>query len=62
MLEKLIMLNPVSPIINNFRYVILGSGRFEWYYWGISWIVTAVVLFVGLIIFNRIEKTFMDTV
>ena len=62
MLEKLIMLIPVSPIINNFRYVILGSGRFEWYYWGISWIVTAVVLFVGLIIFNRIEKTFMDTV
>ena len=62
MLEKLIMLNPVSPIINNFRYVVLGSGRFEWYYWGISWIVTAVVLFVGLIIFNRIEKTFMDTV
>ena len=62
MLEKLIMLNPVSPIINNFRYVILGSGRFEWYYWGISWILTAVVLFVGLIIFNRIEKTFMDTV
>ena len=62
MLEKLIMLNPVSPIINNFRYVILGSGRFEWYYWGISWIVTAVVLFAGLIIFNRIEKTFMDTV
>ena len=34
MLEKLIMLNPVSPIINNFRYVVLGSGRFEWYYWG----------------------------
>ena len=62
MLEKLIMLNPVSPIINNFRYVILGSGRFEWFYWGISWIITAVVLFVGLIIFNRIEKTFMDTV
>lgn len=62
MLEKLIMLNPASPIINNFRYVILGSGRFEWFYWGISWIVTAVVLFVGLIIFNRIEKTFMDTV
>lgn len=62
MLEKLIMLNPVSPIINNFRCVVLGSGRFEWYYWGISWIVTAVVLFVGLIIFNRIEKTFMDTV
>lgn len=62
MLEKLIMLNPASPIINNFRYVILGSGRFEWFYWGISWIITAVVLFVGLIIFNRIEKTFMDTV
>ena len=60
--EKLIWLNPVAPIINNFRYAILGCGTFNYSYWGISWIVTAVFLFFGVLIFSRVEKTFMDTV
>lgn len=59
---KLIMLNPVAPIINNFRYAVLGCGSMDYKYWGISWIVTAVVLFFGILVFNRVEKTFMDTV
>lgn len=59
---NVIMLNPVAPIINNFRYAVLGCGSMDYAYWGISWIVTAVVLFFGIIIFNRVEKTFMDTV
>ena len=59
---NLIMLNPVAPIINNFRYAILGCGAMDYTYWGISWIVTLVVLFFGMIVFNRVEKTFMDTV
>lgn len=61
-LARLVMLNPAAPIINNFRYIILGCGSFDYLYWGISWIVTVCVLFIGLIIFNRVEKTFMDTV
>ncbi len=59
---EIIMLNPVAPIINNFRYAVLGCGSMDYTYWGISWIVTAVVLFFGVIVFNRVEKTFMDTV
>ncbi len=61
-LVKYIMLNPVAPAVNNFRYAILGCGSMDYSYWGISWIVTAVVLFAGVLIFNRVEKTFMDTV
>ncbi len=61
-LGRFVMLNPVAPIINNFRNIILGCGSFDYAYWGISWIVTICVLFIGLIIFNRVEKTFMDTV
>lgn len=61
-LRCIIMLNPMSPIVNNFRCAFLGCGSFDWYYWGISWFVTAVVLFIGIVIFNRVEKTFMDTV
>ncbi|MEE1351033.1 MAG: ABC transporter permease, partial [Clostridia bacterium] len=59
---RLIMLNPVAPIINNFRYAVLSCGTMNYSYWGISWIVTLVILFFGVLIFNRVEKTFMDTV
>lgn len=58
----LYMLNPMSSIIECFRSVILGIPTNAWQYWGISWIVTFVVLFIGVILFSKIEKTFMDTV
>ena len=60
--KSLIMLNPMAPIVNNFKYAFLGCGKMEWGYWGLSALVTAIVLFIGLVIFNRVEKTFMDTV
>ncbi|WP_405338223.1 ABC transporter permease [Fibrobacter sp.] len=56
------MLNPMAPIIEGFRSVILGIPTDAWQYWGISWITTIVVLFIGVILFSKIEKTFMDTV
>ena len=56
------MLNPVTPIINVFRYGYLGIGEIEWTFYGIGWIITLVLLFLGLILFSRVEKTFMDTV
>lgn len=59
---KAVMCNPMSSIIEIIRYGWLGSGLIPWLYWGISWLVTIVVLFVGIIIFNRVEKNFMDTV
>jgi len=58
----LYMLNPMASIIECFRSVVLGIPTDAWQYWGISWIVTFVVLFIGVILFSRIEKTFMDTV
>lgn len=61
-MKSIIMLNPMAPIICNFKYALLGSGQMEWGYWGISAVITAIVLFIGIIIFNRVEKTFMDTV
>ena len=58
----LYMLNPVPPIVNLFRYAYLGIGQVDWLYYGISWAVTAVLLFIGIVLFSRVEKTFMDTV
>ena len=56
------MLNPVTPIIVMFRYAYLGIGTIDWVYYGLSWITTLVVLFVGIVLFSRVEKTFMDTI
>lgn len=59
---SVIMLNPVAPIVELMRFGWLGAGDVSFFYWGISWITTFVVVFVGIVIFNRVEKTFMDTV
>lgn len=57
-----LMLNPVSPVMELFRYGWLGTGSMPWLFWGISWITTLVIFLFGVVIFNRVEKNFMDTV
>lgn len=54
--------NPVAPIMETFRYAFLGSGSFNPLYWGFSLCVTAVILLFGVLVFNRVEKNFIDTV
>lgn len=56
------LLNPVAPIIETFRYAFLGSGSFEWLFLLISAVFTAVLLILGMIVFNQVEKNFIDTV
>lgn len=58
----LYMCNPMTPIINTMRYAYLGIGEFELPYYLLSWGVTLVMLFFGVLLFSRVEKTFMDTV
>ena len=58
----LYLLNPVTPIITTFRYAVFGFGYFNLTYYLISWVVSLVVFFIGLILFSRIERTFMDTI
>ncbi len=58
----IMLLNPVAPIVEIFRYAFLGSGSFEWFFLLISAAVTAVLLILGMIVFNQVEKNFIDTV
>ena len=58
----LYMLNPVTSIVNLFRYGYLGIGTMEWNYYFIGWGTTLVFVFAGVVLFSRVEKTFMDTV
>lgn len=59
---QLYMLNPVTPIITTFRYAMFGFGYFDLTWYLISWAVSLVLFFVGLVLFSRIERTFMDTI
>ncbi len=61
-LRPIILLNPMSSVIQNYKYALLGIGSFEMQYWMISIVATVVFLFIGMILFNNVEKTFMDTV
>ena len=56
------LLNPVTPIVAGFRYALFGFGFFDPGYYLISWGVTLLVFFIGLLLFSRIERTFMDTI
>lgn len=61
-LRKLIILNPVTMPVELFRYAVLGTGTLVIPYIMLSVLFTASVFFIGVILFNRIERTFMDTV
>jgi lipopolysaccharide transport system permease protein len=58
----LIVANPITSIVESFRYAFLGSGSFSWLYLSYSLVVALVILFFGIIIFNKVEKTFIDVV
>ena len=57
-----ILLNPVSSVVEGFRFSLFGNGfiSLEWTLY--SFIVSIVVLFIGIVIFNRVERSFIDTI
>jgi lipopolysaccharide transport system permease protein len=60
--QWLMALNPMAPIIEAFRYALLGVGTVDVGSIATSAVTTLVLLFVGVVLFSRIEKSFMDTV
>lgn len=60
-LYHLFMLNPMAPLVEGFRYAFLGTGTFSPGFILISAITSIIILFIGLIVFARSEKTFSDT-
>ena len=58
----LIELNPMTAIIETFRFGFLGRGSFDWWALGYASTVTGVVLLMGIVVFNKVEKNFVDTV
>ncbi|MCS6979731.1 MAG: ABC transporter permease [Flavobacteriales bacterium] len=60
--RPIIEFNPISPIVESFRFALLGSGVHSWYGLVYSTVFAVVQLLAGIIIFNQVERTFMDTV
>lgn len=61
-LKTVIMINPVTAPIELLRYALLGKGTIIPQYYVLSVVVTLLVAVLGIAIFNKVEKTFMDTV
>lgn len=61
-MKTILLINPVTTPVEIFRYALLGQGTIIPVYLGVSWIVTLLVAVFGIMLFNRVEKTFMDTV
>ena len=61
-LKTIIMINPMSAIIQNYKYALLGVGTFEPIYLIISMVITVFLFLIGVLLFNNVEQTFMDTV
>lgn len=61
-LRLIMSLNPLTGIVEAFKYGMLGEGQFSWGMLGYSFIFMIVLLTIGIVIFNRVQRTFMDTV
>ena len=62
-IANIMCLNPVTPVIETFKHGALGAGEFiGWGWLAYSFVFMLIVLFVGILIFNKVQKSFMDTV
>ena len=61
-LRLLMLMNPMTSIIEGFKYATLGEGYFSWLALGYSFIFMSVLLILGIVVFNRVQRSFMDTV
>ena len=58
----IIVANPLTAVVETFRYGFFGTGVFSWAYLAYSAGFTVLLLLLGMAVFNRVERTFMDTV
>ncbi|MCQ2310342.1 MAG: ABC transporter permease [Paludibacteraceae bacterium] len=61
-LHTAMSLNPVTPIMEAIKFSLLGVGQFSWLWLGYALLAMIVLLIFGLMLFNKVQKSFMDTV
>jgi lipopolysaccharide transport system permease protein len=58
----IIQLNPLSSIVETFRYGFLGEGSFSWWGLAYSFVFTIIITIIGILIFNKVERRFVDII
>ena len=61
-LRMLILVNPMTPIVEAFKFATLGQGYFSWLALGYSFAFMGLLLLLGIVVFNQVQRSFMDTV
>lgn len=61
-LRLIMSLNPLTSIIEAFKYGMLGVGEFSWIGLGYSFVFMLILLGLGIVVFNKVQRSFMDTV
>ena len=61
-LAKFLYLNPLQGVFTDFRYMLTGLGEMDWMSLLYSFLFMAVILFLGVVVFSKQERTFMDTI
>ena len=61
-LRTIILLNPMTSIIEAFKFATLGQGYFSWWALSYSFVFMSVLLLFGIVVFNKVQRSFMDTV
>ena len=56
------MLNPLTGIVEFFKYGMLGVGAHDWWMLGYSFVFMVILLAIGIVVFNKVQRSFMDTV
>ncbi|MEN8886038.1 MAG: ABC transporter permease [Winogradskyella sp.] len=62
LVATLVEYNPLTQIIEGFRYMLLNTGAFSWFGFAYTLVLSLFIFLFGLVIFNRTEKQFIDTV
>jgi lipopolysaccharide transport system permease protein len=60
--QWIMALNPVTAIVEAFKYGTMGAGTFSWAHLSYSFVVMVLLLGIGIVVFNKVQRSFMDTV
>jgi lipopolysaccharide transport system permease protein len=60
--QWIMALNPITSIVETFKYGTMGVGTFSWFQLGYSFMFMIVLLAIGIVVFNKVQRSFMDTV
>ena len=58
----IIVANPLTSLIETFKFGFLGVGTFSWFHLGYTLVFTVVIMLWGMVAFNRVQRSFMDVI